>query len=63
MFLFFFQGATSGPFVKLGASLRAHPENMLKDLNNAGDKVFNKRLALSLVKIQLKKHSYATKLR
>ena len=46
----FSQTAISGPLAKLGAFLRAHPENLYLDEVNIGDKVFNQHLAYPSVK-------------
>lgn len=46
------QAATTGSFAKLGASLRAHPENLLSILENIEDIVFHQRKAFSYVRWQ-----------
>ncbi len=48
----FLKGATSGPLAKLGAFLRAHPENLLPNDENIEDKVYHNRLAFIAVKNQ-----------
>jgi hypothetical protein len=51
------QAATSGSFAKLGASLRAHPENLLETLDNIEDIVFYQRKAFPYVISQSFFHS------
>ncbi|EFX79320.1 hypothetical protein DAPPUDRAFT_319599 [Daphnia pulex] len=50
--------ATSGSFAKLGASLRAHPENLLETLDNIEDIVFNQRKAFPYQETSLKQRIY-----
>ncbi len=49
----FSKGATSGPLAKLGASIRAHPENLLMNEDNIEDKVNYNRLAFVAVMNQI----------
>nr|CAH0112794.1 unnamed protein product [Daphnia galeata] len=50
--------ATSGSFAKLGASLRAHPENLLETLDNIEDIVFYQRKAFPYQETSLKQRIY-----
>ncbi|XP_057374504.2 glutamate receptor ionotropic, delta-2-like [Daphnia carinata] len=50
--------ATTGPFAKLGESLRAHPENLLSMSNNIEDIVFHQRKAFSYQETSLKQRIY-----
>ncbi|KAK4023715.1 hypothetical protein OUZ56_009115 [Daphnia magna] len=50
--------ATTGSFAKLGASLRAHPENLLSILENIEDIVFHQRKAFSYQETSLKQTIY-----
>ncbi|KAI9556332.1 hypothetical protein GHT06_018906 [Daphnia sinensis] len=50
--------ATTGSFAKLGASLRAHPENLLSASDNIEDIVFLQRKAVSYQETALKQRIY-----
>jgi hypothetical protein len=50
-----YQAATSGPLAKIGAQLRAHPQNRLTSLENIEDKVFYQMIAFAhVILLQLK---------
>ena len=44
------QDATSGPVAKLGAFIRAHPENLVPNDNNVEDKIYYQNFAYIRVK-------------
>ena len=47
----YLQDATKGPMAKLGSFIREHPEYLVENEDNIGEKIFQQNLAYVKVKI------------